>query len=92
MSRISTILDAIPLVHISAEMVTEVTSNLLLYFLVGTAVAAATTTLICSSFAPTMSVVSAVLVYVACAPLVGVTPPALVMGVRCHLSSRGCTL
>jgi hypothetical protein len=63
-------------------MVIEVTSDLLLHFLVGTAVVAATTTTICSSFAPTVSVASAVLVYAVCTPLVRVTPPALVTGVR----------
>jgi hypothetical protein len=37
---------------------------------------------ICSSFAPTVSVASAVLVCAACAPPVGVTPLSLVAGVR----------
>jgi hypothetical protein len=65
---------------------------LLLHFLVGTAVAAVTTTVICSSFAPMVSAMSAVLVYAACAPLVGVTSPALVAGARHRLSSLGSTL
>jgi hypothetical protein len=44
--------------------------------------AAMTTVKICSSFTPTVSAMSAMLVYAMCAPLVGVTPPALVTGVR----------
>jgi hypothetical protein len=44
-------------------------------------VATMTTAMICSSFAPTVSAASATLVYVTRAPLVRITPPALVMGV-----------
>jgi hypothetical protein len=47
---VSAILNAIPQVHIGAEMVTEVTSDLLLHFLVGSAVAAVTTATIFSLF------------------------------------------
>jgi hypothetical protein len=62
-------------------MVAEVTSDLLLHFLVSTVMVAATTTVICS-FAPTVSVASTTLVCTTCASLVGVVPPALVVGVR----------
>jgi hypothetical protein len=44
--------------------------------------AAVATTAICSSFAPTVSAASAMLVCAACTHLVGVTPPALIVGVR----------
>jgi hypothetical protein len=43
MSRIFAVLDAIPQVHIGAEMVAEVASDLLLHFRVSTAVATSTT-------------------------------------------------
>jgi hypothetical protein len=62
-------------------MVLEVAFDLLLHFLVGTAVAATTTAVICSLFAPTVSTMSVVLLFAVCAPLVSVTPPALVVGV-----------
>jgi hypothetical protein len=74
MSRVFAIFDAIPQVYIGTKMVTEVASNLLLHFLVSTAVAAATAAMICSSFAPTVSIVFAM--------PISVTPPALVVGVR----------
>jgi hypothetical protein len=50
--------------------------------LVSTTVAATTTAMICSLFAPTVSAASAMLVYAVCAPLVSVTPPALVVRAR----------
>jgi hypothetical protein len=68
MSRVFAILDAIPQVRIGIEMVAKVTSDLLLHLLVSTAVTVVTTAAICSSFAPTMSAASAMLIYAACAP------------------------
>jgi hypothetical protein len=48
MSHVSAILNVIPWVHTSAEMVAEVASDLLLHFLVSTAMVAVTTVVICS--------------------------------------------
>jgi hypothetical protein len=64
MSLLSVVLDAIPQIHVSAKMVTEVTSRLL-HFLVTTVLSSTTVAVVCSRLAsltcatPTLLVASA---------------------------------
>jgi hypothetical protein len=84
MSLFSIVLDAIPQIHVGAEVVVEVTSKLP-HFLVGTALSTTTAAMVCSMLASmtcatTLLVVSAPLISIMFALLIGIASSALISG------------